>query len=1135
MAIPRELPTKVRKPVEQPKPKPKAPKVTAAQAKKKAEKARTEAKRTLQKAHASEKKATEARKTRGDAGSRLDKADKERAVALSPGAKDTAQKKVETASKDLDKADKASKTANEIAAKDKREALAAANKALAAEKEANDAAEKEKLPKPYALADRQKDVFDAGSLSAKDQEKLFGTKSVVSSKEAATSDARRVADASSKSPRAGAEELKRQLALGQDPAYRKALVSESAPQVQKAADAVGDKKTPAEDRNAMVKSLADSAALAGPEGRKPIVDKLNAQKDQATVIEGLKSQGKDANTLALGATMARELRASAQFDKADAITQASPELKKAAAESPLDTALRKEVDLQTVAEEKAGLQKGMSQTQKDLKARTQALEKLAQQPEKLPPGVSIESRDGYGTTLVTKDDKGQVTERTRFGDRDDMTYVTSQKFDRAKGTVEAETLEDHHKMGTLTNTRAAWTDKDVDAASKVSSLRDVEKRRSADPKASFESRELSVDGDKRLVEKTVTEDAKNGTTQTTRTFGTQDDEKGLNDQLKGKFDDDRPLDKVDTKTVHIPPEGAKDPDGKPAKASYTFGTSYSQDNARVTASESKVLDRPEKKPGESSYDSGFYDAAGDVEYRAEKENGSPKSWTLQTSNPGELNTQTFIEGKEDLSVTTRKKLDGNTVTETTEGRVPDPKNPDGDPVSVKGDTKRTFDGKGRLASAHSDQTEADGTRTVRDYALTEKRDDKGRLQTTESSTTSTQPKDGPAVEARSELTRTFDDKDRVVASHLDQTDETGARAVQDYSREEKRNAQGEVEIHERTTSSLKPKDGPKSTQEQEQVSVDTKTGPELIRASNKITNADGTAQHSITPEGQTLTVNGEKVDSVDALKALPKGQASLGGAAVDGLSQQVRDFNELALAMSPNRALNPDKVERNDLKEVKAAVSANSVGMLRLKEALTPALNGQPSLSLDPKARLVGGASGIAGLAGSAEILAKAGPLFMRDFSQGNYLGAAKDGVALVTGTIGVVSGGSAVTTALRGAGSGLTLDGGVITAGQRLTPMQAAKSLNGLAKLTAGLGVLSGGMQAYDGIQKGNGWAVASGVTTATAAVGGYLAAGAAAGAWGGPAGAAVGLAIGLGAWGMTKAFDHFDKSDVKIAQPTI
>jgi hypothetical protein len=126
------------------------------------------------------------------------------------------------------------------------------------------------------------------------------------------------------------------------------------------------------------------------------------------------------------------------------------------------------------------------------------------------------------------------------------------------------------------------------------------------------------------------------------------------------------------------------------------------------------------------------------------------------------------------------------------------------------------------------------------------------------------------------------------------------------------------------------------------VSVNTKNGPELVSASNKVTTPDGTAQHTIDAEGQKLTVNGKKVDTLDALKGLPKEQASLGAAAVDGLSQQVRDFNELARAMSPGQTFNPDQT-RHDMKEVKGAASANSVGLLRLKQSLTPALNGQPS------------------------------------------------------------------------------------------------------------------------------------------------------------------------------------------------
>ncbi|AGC47136.1 hypothetical protein MYSTI_05860 [Myxococcus stipitatus DSM 14675] len=1139
-----DLRPKITKKVETPPPPPKSEQtVIARKAKEKADTARRDSTAATDKARKSQKTLSNATTTRNDAKKKVETATSAQANALSPAAKDAAQDRVDKATQDYNTADKAVRDAEGAASKDRLDAITAANKALVAQQEANDAAEKAKLPKPFPLAENQKDAFDAGSLSAKDQERLFGTRLLVSPKEAAESDAKRVSEATAKSPKAGAEELTRQLQQGLDPEYRKALMEKSAPDVDKMVQAAGDKATSAEDRKALMKNLADSADLAGPEGSKSIVDKLNAQPDQGSLVAGLAANGKDAKTTALGVSMAKAQRAAGNHDKADAIANATPELEKAAAESPLETALRKEVDLQTVGEDRKGVEDGAQQTRDNLKARTKALEELANHPEKLPPGVSVETKDGYGTTLVTKDEEGRVAERIRFGDTGNSPYISTTKFDHESGRVTSEEVTDDQKMGVLETHQVSWKDKNIEEASTLSNEAVTER---IEEGTDFHrvSQEVSRDKDNRLVEKTRTQTPKDGVTETTRTFGTQKGEDGLNDALKGKFDDNQPLDKVDTKTVHIPPEGAKDPDGNEAKASITWGTSYSQGDVRATASESKLVDRPELRPARSHHHPGEkvsmrYASAeptdtGDAESRAQDVDSSPKTWTLEKSGPNELNTQTFIEGRKDLGVTTRKKVTGNTVAELTLGTVPDVKSKDAKPVSVNGVAWRTYDPDGNLTKASKAQTGPDGTKTESNYSRTETKDAQGRRQVREVSTSSATMKDGLVVASRAESTKTYDDKNQVVAAHVDETDEKGTRMVRDYQRTEKRNAKGELEVHEKTEASVQEKDKPPTKQVQELVSVETKNGPELIKAANTLTTPDGTAQQVIDEKGQRLTVDGKEVKTLDELKALPKEKATLGAEAVDGLSQQVQNFTDLARQVKATQTFDGDH-GRHDMKEAKVVVAANSAGLLRLKTSLTPAINGQPSLTLNPSARLAGGASGIVGMVGGASLLTKAGPQFMHDLRQENYWQAAKDGAAFAAGLGGLGSGASTLLTAARGAGGGLTLDGKLITAGGRYSPAEVASKLDKLGKVAMGAGVVSGGFQIYDGLQNGNGWQVASGATTATAAVGGYLLSGAAAGAWGGPAGAAVGVTVALAAWGLNKMFDHFDKSEYDIATPTI
>lgn len=1083
----------------------------AAEAKARAEAARKNAAAAQQKARETEKTAQQAQAANGNAQQRKTSAKQELDQAKSalqskteqldqrgPRPGDTQriselQQKVKEAQEKFDKAStvatKVQQTAQSTrAAADtaRGEAISRANTAIETQKAANTAATAAGQAEPFREANDVKDVYDAGSLDAKTQEKLFGEKSVVTSDEALQADAQRVSEAAARSPREGAEELQRQLAQNSDPAYRAALARESAPSVEKMVSALKDPALSPEDASAIVKNLAGSADLQGPGAREALARQLNDATwfsftqpqsilSRQHVLDALKANAGDPKTVELGAEMAKQLRAANRYESADSITQLSPEYEKKAAQSPGDAALRAEVDLNTVAEERTTVQD--TQRQADADARTRADEVLAlaaKDPKDLPPGVSVEPGSTPDrATLVVKDEQGKVLERTTAQRDGDKVTLDSTQYD-GQGAAQRSIVSSEGADGPTTVTQARW--KEATSASPASPPSIDDLKNSRDPNVSLSQTTVSHDDDGHLVQSSYTQDAQNGITQTEKTYSTQDDKDGITDRLDERFDDDKPIDKVDIKTTNIPPQGAKGPDGEPAKASVTESTSYSQDSVRLTGSKSKVVDSPaDGKPP----------SAADLEEtadRADDEDSSPKSWALEVSKPNELDTQTFVEGQTDLSVVTRKKVEGNTVTETSEGKVPNPDG-DGDPVSVSSSASRTYGADGQVTASHSDQTDAKGT-----------------------------------------------------------------RRVQDYQRTEALNAQGETEVTERSSSSETPKDGPERRIEQEQVAVQTDQGPQLVRASQTISGPEGTAQASITPEGQQLTVNGQRMDSVDQLRGLPTDLASLGATTMDGLSQQVSDFNELASGLHNAYV---EQQQKNDKGEQKAAVSDSNYGLFRLKQALTstnaattgtpdpatgPATSGSPrpewanapKISLSPAERLTGGGAGaIQALTGALGLQSSARALFS-DLGQHNYVAAAQDAIGVVSGGVSLYSGGNALLTAIRGEGAGLSLGGKIGTLGGRINPSVAGEIAG---KFAVGLGVVAGGLEVYQGIRNGNGWQIASGAVTAGAAVGGYLAVGAAAGAWGGPAGAAVGLAIGLAAFGVTKLFDWFDDSEHDIA----
>lgn len=1009
------------------------------------------------------------------------------------------QKQVEEAQAKFDKAhtaasriQEATQKALNTAATSRRDALSQANATLQAQKDANGAALQAGLPEPFRAANNLRDVYDAGNLDPKAQEQLFGSRTVVSQQEAVQSDTKAVADATQLSPRAGAQALNQALAQGTDPAYRQALTSATTASADKITAALSDKATRPEDASAIMGSMASNAAMMGPGAQDALAGQLNkaaSASDDAgqRVRDALQANASDPKTVALGASMARQLRATNQYAAADAITNLSPEYKSAAAQSAKDAALRSEVDLNTVADERNSIQDTVSQTDADARSQANQAFSLVNTPAKdLPPGVSVEPGSTQDrATLVTRDAQGNVTERVTAQREGDKITLDSTQYN-GQGSAQRNIVSSQGPTGPTTVTQAAWKEPASATPAAPPSIDDL--KNSRDPNVALSETTVSHDGDA-LVQSSYTQDAQSGVTQTDKRYSTQGDKDGITDRLSDNFGDGN-VDKVDVQTTNIPPPDAKGPDGKPAKASVTSSTSYSQGDVRLTGSVSKAVDHDTcGLPANSSDLGSVKDAADDAD-------SSPKSWTLEKSKTNELDTQTFVEGQTDLSVVSRKKIEGNSVTETTSGKAPNPNDPDGDPVDVSGTASRSYNDQGQIIAANSDQTDA-----------------------------------------------------------------TGTHRIQDYQRTEAVNAQGETEVTESTSSSEQPKDGPMSSSDQEQTSVQTAQGPQLVRASQSISTADGTAQATISPDGQDLTVNGQPVADPDQLNAMPDAQRALGNTAVTGLSQQVSDFNQTAASLHDTLA---QQQANGDKHAQKTALGDNSYGLYRLQKSVTTAqaeasgnpaqdpsktsglgskepqqgwikIQAQPGQSLpsvSPSERITGATTGGVMLATSALGAYTSGKALFNDINQGNYGKALLDGSSAALNAKSLVGGGKAVLSSITGSSSGLSLGGKLGTLGGRLNPATVG-DLAG--KFSVGLGVAFGGAEIYDGIKNGDGWQIASGAVTAGAAVGGFLAAGAAAGAWGGPAGALVGLGVGALAYGVTQLFDMFDDSEHDVASQQI
>lgn len=317
-------------PVPPPKPSVVAPeKKRAAEARKTADTARTEAARAQTQAQQDDKKARAAEQVNKEA--QKEKAEAEKALAKARGHRESdtprdsgqaprpgdtarqqppdkrvraAEDKVSQTSARAAETSRDARVARERAETSQREALKKADAALSAQKAANTGAKAAGLREPFPRANEVRDVYDAGSLDTKAQQRLFGARTPVTPSQAAKADAQRVAEATQRSPRAGAEELSRQLSLSTDPKYQAALTRETSPQTDRMAASLKDPKTRPEDATATVKELARSASLGGKEARSRIAQQLHQHGVSAADV--VNADSKDGKVAALGTELARQ-------------------------------------------------------------------------------------------------------------------------------------------------------------------------------------------------------------------------------------------------------------------------------------------------------------------------------------------------------------------------------------------------------------------------------------------------------------------------------------------------------------------------------------------------------------------------------------------------------------------------------------------------------------------------------------------------------------------------------------------------------------------------------------------------------------------------------------------------------------
>lgn len=1092
---PRIPPTPVAPPTPPPALEQKKPaadaKKTADTARREAAKAQAQALRDAKKARDAEQVNKEAQKEKAEAEKALEKVRKSR-ESVSPRQGEQAQRPADSTrlppsdERVRDAEDRVSRATARAAetSQDARDgleraetslrvALEKADTALSAQKTANASAKQAGQPEPFPKANEVRDVYDAGSLSKKDQQKLLGASVPVTPEEAARADVRHIDDAvknakhSNEGPVAGAEELRKQLALNPDPAYRAALWKETKPQRDAFVNAqVNDRSLHHSKKPELMKSLAQGADMAGQGARKELATQLlSASKSKSLDGVGepgrsLKENAKDPAVAKLGGEMVQQLRAAKRYQAADSLSNLDPAIKTQSKPSKLDQELQSEVALNSVSAERDGL--NARQKLLDQETRTtarQTLDDIAKNPKSKAPFNVEPGATKDHAVLVRKDKDGKVTERLELSFQGDKVKVDSTKVDKS-GEARRSIFESEEPGGPSTAIDARWKQ---DAAAPPPSREELAEGKVKG--ASYAETKFQVGPS---ASQTTTQRAPDGSlTETKKTFS----QINKGDHVTGRFGEFMetvPSDKMDVTTTVIPPPGAKDEQGKPAKATVTESSSYSQgDRLRLTRTSTKAVDCPAK----ADRPAGAKELEKVRKESIQADDAAPRSYVLEKAGDGELNTQTFFEGQPNVTLVTRKKLEGNTVTETTEGRLPKP--------AQKGE-------------------------------------------------------DVELVDVKSTTTRTYNNQGLITASHSDQTDVTGIRRVKDFQRTETRNAKGEVEVTERTTGSEEGGGKPKRTYEQSLTTAQTPKEPQVVHAQSKLTGPEGTAEASIPPE--RVMVNGKSFDGPNQLKQdLPPAQAALGAYAVNGLQNELNHFTQLSALHTQALKDTPEAPESEGM-GVAGDASEYGLARLA-KEANSRAANaqGKPdpadnpkffslkpedafkqelTLNLNRNERLsVGMVGGFQVAAGINDIVSGVGD-FKKALDEQNLLsfkGArelATAGADVLGGAVGVVEGVGLMRFAAKGSGTTISPSGLPGPLNGRVNPIKFAEWSG---RLNAAVGVISGGLSVAEGISKDDTYQVALGAVQAGGALAGYFGTAAAAGALGGPAGVAVALSVGM------------------------
>jgi hypothetical protein len=593
------------------------------------------------------------------------------------------------------------------------------NEAIDSEKAANTGATAAGKKKPFAIADRVDDVYDAGSLKAEDQKKLFGTKSVVKPEEAAAHDATKIQRATELGPDKGAKALETELENNRDPAYQRALIDKSKGSVSEMGKRLAEDSTIDDEKmKSTVKSLSRASELSGDDGRRQIAGAFAKDlpsdlgtQDCGRVGAAMKEVAKEPEGARFGGAVAESLTESGKYDAAEMISKQSPELREQAKLNAGEREARDSVrvNAEDTRNEREGLLKDRETIDRDTKKNVDDVFERAKKDD-LPKGVEA-SIEGDRAEIVQRDERGRVVAReVAVRDGEHLTYQQTQ-FD--KGKAQRQTFDTLGDEGTIVR-RESWNEKKSKNPSDPTTEELTSRASSGEKGIEVAEQSVRTDGENVRHSESLINDK--GRQSSESTYRTQTGGDGIHEVPEEDFDTEQSIEVVETSRT-------TQKWGEEEKKSNEW--TYAQGNVRATAVDSE-------------------------------DDETPKTWKLEKQDGNEYKSQTFVEDAPDFTTVTTRKAEGNKVTESVKSRG---LNEDGDPIDSSSNSETTFAKDGTIAKKHVEAEDEKGIKTVQDYERDAKRTDRGVEVTEHFETKRTEPGEPPKVYEQDRLQKSLDKGD----------------------------------------------------------------------------------------------------------------------------------------------------------------------------------------------------------------------------------------------------------------------------------------------------------------------------------------------------------------------------------------